>query len=163
VAYYNAVAEYLAGRPDAAGYRGSLSTELARPGEAMSASVKVTARGMSSAAGWTLDLHAVPAAVLYDGSGSRGEPLGSMPLPDLAPGTSVRMEIGFQAPSAAGTWIIKADVRLPDGSYLSDRGSPALQLPLTTVSAEPSTAPEPSVGTTLPPEPSPEPSPVGEP
>lgn len=132
VAYYNAIARYFAGRPEAAGYEGSLSVDRVVAGEALVATVEITSRGMSPARGWSLDLHAAPGVEFYDGSGRRDEQLGSMPLPDLARGESVQVEVALMAPTAAGDWIIKADVRLPDGSYLSDRGSPALQLTLTT-------------------------------
>ncbi len=155
VAYYNAIAKYFAGRSEAAGYEGSLSVDRVVAGEALVGTVEVTSRGMSPARGWSIDLHAVPGVEFYDGSGRRDEHLGSMVLPDLAPGESVQVEMALVAPTAAGDWIIKADVRLADGSYLSDRGSPALQLHLTI---------DPEVG---PPTPTPDatggptPSPVG--
>ncbi|MDQ3553702.1 MAG: N-acetylmuramoyl-L-alanine amidase [Chloroflexota bacterium] len=132
VAYYNAIAKYFAGRPEAAGYEGSLSVDRVVAGEALIATVEITSRGMSPARGWSLDLHAAPGVGFYDGSGRRDERLGSMVLPDLHPGESVQVEVALVAPAQAGAWIIKADVRLPDGAYLSDRGSPALQLRLDT-------------------------------
>lgn len=120
VAYYNALAKYFAGRPEAAGYEGSLSVDRVVGGEALVATVEIRSRGMSPARGWSLDLHAVPGVAFYDGSGRRDERLGSLELPDLAPGESLRVEVGLVAPTTAGDWIIKADIRLEDGSYLSD-------------------------------------------
>lgn len=57
------------------------------------------------------------------------------PIPDgLAPGQTVELAFNdVPVPAAAGQWLVKADVRLADGSHLAPRGVVALQTGLTTV------------------------------
>jgi N-acetylmuramoyl-L-alanine amidase len=104
-------------------------------GSSVSYRVKVTNRGNQPSAGWTLQLHDVPAVAEYDGSGQLGSPMGSVAVPDgLAPGASVELVVNATAPASAGSWLVKSNVRLADSSYASDHGVVVLQTALTTIS-----------------------------
>ncbi|HUR17099.1 MAG TPA: hypothetical protein VMZ33_07420, partial [Candidatus Limnocylindrales bacterium] len=84
---------------------------------------------------WTLQLRTVPAAPVYDGSGTHGALIGSVAVPDgLAAGQSVELTVNATAPAEAGSWLVKSDVRLVDDTLTSDLGVVALQVGLTTTS-----------------------------
>jgi len=134
---YIGVARWLNSRQLGIGYElvngPSASVEA---GSAVSYTVRVTNRGNQPSNGWSLQLHSVPAVPLYDGSGALGTLLGSTSVPDgLQPGQSVDVGVSGLAPSAAGDWLIKSDVRLPGGAYASAAGIVSLQTPLTTTSS----------------------------
>jgi N-acetylmuramoyl-L-alanine amidase len=102
-------------------------------GSSLSYRVKVTNRGNVASDGWTLQLHNVSKVPEYDGSGQLGSSMGSVAVPDgLGPGASVELVVDATAPSAAGTWLVKADVQLGDSSYASAHGVVVLQAALTT-------------------------------
>jgi hypothetical protein len=93
----------------------------------------VTNRGNAASSGWTLELHSVLAVPVYDGSGQLGTLMGSVAIPNgLQPGQSVDLTVAVVAPASAGDWLVKSDVHLSDGSYLSTVGVVSLQTPLTT-------------------------------
>jgi N-acetylmuramoyl-L-alanine amidase len=103
-------------------------------GSNLSYRLKVTNRGNESSDGWTLQLHSVPSVPVYDGSGQLGTLMGSVSVPDgLQPGASVELDVAASAPSGAGEWLVKSDVRLSDNSYASAAGVVSLQTALTTV------------------------------
>jgi N-acetylmuramoyl-L-alanine amidase len=134
-AIYVGVARWLNSRALGIGY-GLLSgpgSPVAN-GSSVEYRVRVTNRGNEPSNGWTLELRNVQSTSLYDGSGARGSLMGSVVVPDgLAPGASVDLIVAAAAPSVAGEWWVKSDVRFMDGSYASDLGVVALQTPLTTV------------------------------
>jgi N-acetylmuramoyl-L-alanine amidase len=95
--------------------------------------VRITNRGNEPSSQWRLQLHNVPAVPLYDGSGALGSLMGQVDVPDgLPPGQSVDVQIEAQAPSTAGSWLVKADIRMPGGAYASTSGVVPLQVGLTT-------------------------------
>jgi N-acetylmuramoyl-L-alanine amidase len=134
-AIYVGVARWLNTRALGIGYAlvsGPLSPVAS--GSTVEYQIRVTNRGNQPSNGWTLELRDVESTPLYDGSGARGSLMGSQSVPDgLAPGASIDVTVSAVAPSAAGEWLVKSDVRLPNGSYASDEGVVALQTALTTV------------------------------
>lgn len=133
-AYYDAVAQFIAGREFGARYEplgdpGAVGPVVAAPGAPLAYRIGLVNNGMAQAAGWSLEARVVPAVLLYDGSNERGELVGSVAVPSLAPGGQAELSLDVYAP-AAGDWLVKLDVLLADGSYLSDLGIPVLQLPL---------------------------------
>lgn len=155
VAYYNGLARYLNERP--LGLRYSL---IAAPRSVTSdqASARfaysLTNRGVAAARDWILELRYVPAVPLYDGSAEPGTLLASAPVPDgLAAGVTTTLTLdGVPAPPP-GEWLVKADVRLPDGTSLSEHGVVPLQVPLSVTSSEtpaPTDSAPPSDPATLP-------------
>lgn len=130
---YLGLAEWLNTRDFGVGYAlTSAAPSAAAAGGDVTYHLRVTNRGNQPSQGWTLQLGAVAAVPLYDGSGAHGSPVGSIPVPDgMAPGQSVDLEVHGLAPAEAGDWLVKADIRLPDDSYLSEVGIVPLQVPLT--------------------------------
>jgi hypothetical protein len=133
-AYYDAVAQFIAGRSFGARYEPLIDPAAGGPiaaarGARLAYGIRLVNNGMAAAAGWQLEARLVPAVLLYDGSNERGELVGSVAVPPLAPGGSAKLSFDVAAP-AAGSWLVKFDVRMPDGTYLSDLGIPVLQLPL---------------------------------
>ena len=136
-AMYLGIADWLNSRDYGIGYD-TVGTEpaSARAGKSVTFDIRVTNRGNQSSNGWTLRLGAVPAVMLYDGSGAPGSFVGSVAVPDgLQPGQSVDLVVPGAAPSSAGDWLLKTDVLLSDNSSLADQGIVPLQLPLTTTIA----------------------------
>ncbi|MEO6351042.1 MAG: N-acetylmuramoyl-L-alanine amidase [Candidatus Limnocylindrales bacterium] len=128
-AYYDAIQTFVAKRAYAVGFEAVSAPAAATEGESVAYLVEMTNKGQYAASSWTLESGLVPAVPLYDGTGARGELLGSVAIPTLVRGGATTLDLEFAAPPP-GEWLIKFDVRLPDGTYLSDRGSPPLQLPL---------------------------------
>jgi N-acetylmuramoyl-L-alanine amidase len=129
-AYYDAVQGFIAGRQSAA--RVELMNAPAgavMPGGQLSYGLRVTNSGQLIASGWQVEAHVVPAVLLYDGSQAAGTLVGSAPIPQLGRGARAAVPITIQAPDA-GEWLVKLEVRLPDGRYLSQLGIPPLQVPL---------------------------------
>ena len=60
---------------------------------------------MNAASGWRMEARYVPAAVLYDGSGARGELLGSTAIPSLDRGARATITLEVPAPSR-GDWLV---------------------------------------------------------
>jgi N-acetylmuramoyl-L-alanine amidase len=133
-AYYDAIQSFVAKRAYAAGYEALSAPGSAVDGESVSYTVQVTNKGQQPASGWTLEAALVPAVPLYDGTGARGDLLSSVPIAPLARGGVSTLDLSLSAPPV-GEWLIKFDVRLPDGTYLSGRGSPPLQLPISVAPA----------------------------
>ena len=131
-AYYDAIAEFIAGRQFGARYE-PLADPAAGAAVAKGASlhygIRLTNTSLAPAAGWTLEARLVPAALLYDGSNDPGELVGSAAVPSVARAGQVGVGLDFVAP-ASGNWLVKFDVRLADGRHLSELGIPVLQLPL---------------------------------
>ncbi len=133
---YVGLAEWLNQRDRGAGYATSAPpTEAATAGSAITYHLRLTNRGNRQSEGWKLQLGAVPAVPVYDGSGAVGQPIGEIEVPDgLAPGQSIVLDVPATAP-AAGEWLIKADV-VAGGARFSELGIAALQLPLTTTASQ---------------------------
>jgi N-acetylmuramoyl-L-alanine amidase len=136
VAFYTGIAEYINGREYGARYRllGEPPATAAR-GAKVPYSVRVTNTGNRPSSGWTLDLRAVRAVPLYDGSEQAGEVVASRRIPDgLAPGQSVDVKLTATAPAVVGDWLLKAGVRTSASSRASlvSRGVPLLQVRLRT-------------------------------
>lgn len=133
--FYLAIAEYLNDRQ--LGIRYELLDGPDSPvsaGTAVPYRIRVTNRGNAESADWTLELHSVAAVPVYDGSGQLGTFMGSIAVPDgLQPGVSLDLTVVASVPAAAGEWLVKSDVRLPDDNYASSPGVVSMQLPLTTV------------------------------
>ena len=131
-AYYDAVRAFIAGRTFGARYVVRSDPGAGgpvEPGTSLTYQVRVTNTGMKAASGWRLVASYVPAVTLYDGSGGRGEALGKVPVPSIGRGARSDRSLTFSAPPP-GEWLVKFDVLLPDGRYLSDLGIAPLQLPL---------------------------------
>ena len=132
-AIYLGIAEYLNTRELGIGFEQLIGPSSSVAGTQTSYQVRVTNRGNTSSADWTLELHSVSAVPIYDGSGQLGDFVGSVAVPDgLPPGASVGLTVNGPAPAVAGDWLVKADIRLPDDSYASAIGVASLQMPLTT-------------------------------
>lgn len=133
-AYYDAVQRYVAERPYAAAYKPRSQPLSAVAGAGVEYGVRIINRGMQAAAGWTLEGRLVPAVPLYDGSGQPGELIASAAVPTLGRGGRADVTLTGTVP-AGGEYIVKFDVRMADGRYLSDLGSPVLQLPISVAAA----------------------------
>lgn len=133
-AIYLGICDYLNSRDLGIGYELlSGPTSPATAGSPLSYRLRLTNRGNVPSSGWTLQLHAVPAVPVYDGSGQVGDLMGSVAVPDrLQPGASVDLTVNATAPALAGEWLVKSDVWLADASHASTAGVVPLQLPLTT-------------------------------
>jgi hypothetical protein len=136
IAFYIGIARYLNSRPYGIAYdllAGPSSAVV--KGSPLNYQVRVTNRGNVTSSGWKLQLRAVPAVPLYDGTEQLGALIGSAAIPNgLAPGQSVDLALTATAPSTVGEWLVKADVLLPtaERSHLSQRGVVPLQVPLQT-------------------------------
>jgi hypothetical protein len=103
-------------------------------GSNVSYQVRITNRGNDPSNGWELQLRNVAEVPFYDGSGQIGSLMGEVAVPDgLQPGDSVDLEVEVVAPSGAGSWLVKSDVRLAGGAFASASGVVPLQVGLTTV------------------------------
>jgi N-acetylmuramoyl-L-alanine amidase len=87
--------------------------------------VRVTNRGNRRSSGWVLQLRAVRQAPFHNGSERLGKVIGSKRIPNgLRPGQSVNIVINGTAPKRAGSWFVKAGVRVNASNrpHLSQRG-----------------------------------------
>ena len=99
--------------------------------------------GTRSSSSWRLEARVVPRVAFYDGSGTPGQLVGTLALPDgIAPGASVDVELGITMPATARQWLLKLDVVRPTGR-LSDRGVVQPQLRIVTEAPEASPMPSP--------------------
>jgi hypothetical protein len=133
VAYYHAIAEYLAGRESHVGYASISAPSEVAAGETATFEVEVRNQGTEPMRGWHLAVSALPAT-----SGSIGRPggaqkVGGRRIPFLAPGRRVRLDVQVAAPEPAQPWVLLFDARDPDGGRAYRQGSPPLEVPLTTV------------------------------
>ena len=176
-AYYDAIGAYINARAQGARYAlvGLPPASMAE-GSAGSMQVEVTNTGRTTWAAESAILIAswLPRVPFYDGSGAPGTTMGSVRLPELAPGASAVVDLAFVAPpyaplaSRSGRALLKLDL-VAGGPRLSRAGVVPLQVPLT-VTAAPAPGPTPSpnptpVPTVDPGAPSPpaEPTPTTEP
>jgi N-acetylmuramoyl-L-alanine amidase len=129
-AYYDGITAFLADRPyalrlDPAGPPGPVSAP--RVGVRTSVRVRVTNNGTRPIpAGLRLSVGAVPLAVPFDGSPSRGRQIGSAIVPTaIAPGRSATVAV-VVVPLSAGRQTWKVD-GVQAGVWTSSRGVPFLQ------------------------------------
>ena len=133
VAYYHAIAEYLAGRESHVGYASISAPSEVAAGETATFEIEVRNQGTEPMRGWHLAVSALPAT-----SGSIGRPggaqkVGGRRIPFVAPGRRVRLDVQVAAPEPAQPWVLLFDARDPDGGRAYRQGSPPLEVPLTTV------------------------------
>jgi N-acetylmuramoyl-L-alanine amidase len=141
VAYYDAVATYLARRSTHVGY--GLVAEPAGPiaaGETVTYRVEVRNHGNETLRDWRLGVRAHPAPEHYIGRLRGGTPVGDASLPRLEPGEAVTVDLAVAAPETGGAWVLVFDARTRGGDRAAEMGSPMLQVPLTTIGA-PAAAP----------------------
>jgi N-acetylmuramoyl-L-alanine amidase len=143
VAYYHAIAEYLAARESHVGYAWISGPSEAVTGETVTVEVEVRNQGTQPMRGWRLAVSALPAQPGSVGRPGNGQKVGERRIPFLAPGRRVRLDVQVTAPEPAQPWVLLFDARDRDGRPASDLGSPPLEVPLTTV--EPTPAPPPGV------------------
>jgi N-acetylmuramoyl-L-alanine amidase len=133
VAYYHAIAEYLAGRESHVGYASVASSIDALRGETVAVEVEVRNQGTEPMRGWRLAVSAVPAPSGSVGRPGGGQRVGERRIPFLAPGRRVRLDVQVTAPEPAQPWTLLFDATDPDGRRASELGSPPLEVQLTTV------------------------------
>ena len=114
-------------------------------GETVRYEVEVRSQGSEDLNGWRLGVAAVGAPARYVGRTGRGQAVGEARVPRLAPGETATVSVEVTAPAEAREWMLVFDARDRDGKRAAALGSPALQVPLSTVepeaSAEPSESP----------------------
>ncbi len=147
VAYYDAIARYLARRQSQAGYDlvdGPTAPLVA--GASATYRVQVRNAGNEEMRGWDIVVGALPRPARYVGRLKAGQPVGRARVPNLKPGTAAVVEIEVTAPEPGGDWMLVFDARDRDGRRASRLGSPVLQVPLTTTDppAPSSSPPAPS-------------------
>jgi N-acetylmuramoyl-L-alanine amidase len=133
VAYYHAIAEYLAARESHVGYASISGPSEAVAGETVTFEVEVRNQGTEPMRGWRIAVSAPPApsgSVVRPGG---GQTVGGRRIPFLAPGRRVRLDIQVRAPEPGQPWMLLFDARDPDGQPASRLGSPPLAVPLTTI------------------------------
>lgn len=131
-AYFQGIAEWLNTREYGLHYDViAAPTGPVAPGAHFELGTDLTNSGKAASAGWSLEARAIPAVTLYDGSGAEGTLLATTPLPDgLAPGAEISALLSVAAPTEAGDYLVKLDVRLPSGELLGSHGVVGPQLPL---------------------------------
>jgi hypothetical protein len=149
VAYYDAIAKYLARRGAHVGYDVVAEpTEPVVAGDAANYTIRVRNKGTETLRDWRLDVNAVGAPARYVGRTGRGQLVGQAHIPRLAPGASTEVEIEVATPAPAREWMLVFDARTQERKRASELGSPPLQVRLTTEAPEPapstSTSPAPS-------------------
>jgi N-acetylmuramoyl-L-alanine amidase len=135
VAYYDAIAAYLARRSTHVGYQlleGPVGPVAA--GESVSYQVEVRNQGNETMREWRLGVAALPATSHYIGRIRDGTPVGQARLPRLEPGQAATISLDVVAPDAGGDWVLLFDARTRDGDRAAEMGSPMLQVPLSTLS-----------------------------
>lgn len=149
VAYYDAVARYLSRRGPHVGY--ALVSEPVRPsvaGERAEFEVEVRNQGTRPIRGWRLGVDAVGAPARYVGRLGRGQPVGSVRIPRLAPGDTAVVAVTVKVPAEAREWMLVFDARDAGGRRAAALGAPPLQVRLTTTEpavSDPAPSPSPSV------------------
>jgi N-acetylmuramoyl-L-alanine amidase len=152
VAYYDAIAKYLARRSIHVGYE--LVDGPAGPtaaGETVGYRVEVRNHGNETLRDWRLGVTAHPAPEHYIGRIRGGTPVGETPLPRLEPGEAVRVDLDVAAPEPGGAWVLVFDARTRGGDGAAEMGSPTLQVPLTTIGAPAVVSTSPAVVASPPP------------
>ena len=140
VAYYDAIAEYLARRESHVGYVSIGGPSEAVAGETVTVEVEVRNQGTQPMRGWRLGVSALPVPPGSVGGPGGGQQVGERRIPFLAPGHRVRLDVQVTAPQPAQPWMLLFDARDRDGRRASELGSPPLEVPLTTT--EPALADE---------------------
>ena len=142
VAYYDAVAKYLARRGAHVGYElVSGPGGPVAPGETVRYEVEVRSQGNQELDRWRLAASAAGAPARYVGRTGRGEPVGEARIPRLAPGQTTVVAIDVTAPPEAREWMLLFDARDRDGERAAALGSPPLQVRLEVVDPAASTEP----------------------
>jgi len=143
LAYYEAVAKYLARRGAHVGYElVSAPPGAVSPGQTVTYEVEVRSQGSERLDGWRLDVSAVGAPARYVGRTGRGETVAEARIPRLAPGETATVAVEVEAPAEAREWMLVFDARDRDGKRAAALGSPALQVRL--MVDEPAASPSPS-------------------
>lgn len=151
VAYYEAIAKYLARRETHVGYalvEGPLEPLVA--GDTAIYRVTVRNQGNEEMRGWDIVVGSRPRRERYEGRARTGDQVGEARVPRLKPGESAVIKIEVSAP-APGEWMLLFDARDRNDRRASRSGSPMLQVPLTSLDppraspdpALPSASPEP--------------------
>ena len=164
-AYFDGIVKWLSKRAYGLRYTVTAAPTSVQTGGTADYRMQLTNRGNTPSAGWVLEARMVTAAPgqPYDGSPVSGTLVAQTAVPNgLKPGQSVAEALnGVPVPTVAGNWLVKFDVRLPDGTTLQDHGVVGPQLPLTTV--EPPPPPTPTPEPTQPPTAAPTSSPTATP
>jgi N-acetylmuramoyl-L-alanine amidase len=130
VAYYDAIARYLARRGSHVGYRLGAAPTAAAGGEPFSLSVQVRNQGSEPMRGWDLVVSALPSESPSVGRAREGADLGRQRIPPLAPGESVDVAIPVTAPARGARWTLLVDAEDRSGRRASSSGSPMLTFPM---------------------------------
>ena len=146
VAYYDAIAKYLARRPSHVGYELLAGPTESVGGEHVSFEVEVRNQGNESMRGQRLVAVAFPAPSRYIGRVRSGLPVGQARIPRLEPGESAVISVDVAAPEpaeglSAQDWMILFDAWDRDGRRAAHLGSPMLQARITTIRPELSPGP----------------------
>jgi len=132
VAYYDAIARYLARRGSHVGYRLLAGPAEAVAGEVASFEVEVRNQGSEPLRGWELVAAALPAPSRYIGRPRARAVLGKSRIPRLEPGETAMLSIDVEAPAPGQDWMLLFDARDRNGRRAALDGSPVLQTPFTT-------------------------------
>ena len=149
VAYYDAIARYLARRPSHAGYELIEAPEgPLKAGETVVYGVEVRNQGSEDMRGWDIVAETVARPSRYAARFRKAEAAGRSRVPRLSPGEAATVELEVTPPETGGEWMLLVDARDRDGERASRNGSPRLQVPLTTLpppEPSPSVSPEPTI------------------
>jgi hypothetical protein len=137
VAYYDAIATYLAQRGSHVGYGLRSGPAQASAGTRVVFVIEVRNQGSESMTGWDLVVGAVPAEWPYVGRARRPDAVGERRIPRLEPGEAAALAIEVTTPGPGQEWMLLFDARDRDGRPASRGGSPVLQVPLTTTASVP--------------------------
>jgi N-acetylmuramoyl-L-alanine amidase len=132
VAYYDAIARYLARRGSHVGYEFQAGPSRAVAGERVLFVIEVRNQGTESLRGWDLVAAALPTESPYVGRVRGVEVVGERRIPRLEPGEAATLTLEVTAPSPGQEWMLLFDARDPDDRRASQSGSPVLQVPLLT-------------------------------
>lgn len=143
VAYYDAIAKYLARRTSHLAYELVAGPVELPAGAEGVLEIELRNAGTVPARGWRLAVGAVRDPFLYEGRGRRGAIVGERRMPRLEPGERTTIRVRITAPERPGAWMLIADASDRSGTRLSRLGVPPLQVPL--VVTEPLPSPSPSV------------------
>jgi len=145
VAYYDAIAKYLARRGAHVGYE-----VIAEPAGTVAAGATVTYgievrnQGNETMRDWRLGVAAFPAPTYYIGRIRRDALVGEARIPRLEPGERATVEVQVTAPAPGGDWMLLFDARDREGRRAAEAGIPMLQVPLTAIEP-PGPLPSPGV------------------
>jgi len=145
VAYYDAIAKYLARRATHVGYElVGEPTGAVAAGETVAYAIEVRNQGNEVMRDWRLGVAAFPAPTYYVGRIRRDALVGEARIPRLEPGERATVEVEVTAPAPGGDWMLLFDARDRDGERAAEAGVPMLQVPLTTIDP-PEPSPSPAV------------------